>query len=230
MFEHFVLTRFNKLNDDIDIYNNPSIKDPEEWLDHRINLFNKYCLPNMMLQKGNFTWLLSFSPKTPKWITDEYATFPHIKIIYEYPRTYLRKQSFRKGEWIISSRIDNDDTVSINYIERVQAQFNEKFLLVDTHGVKRDLATNKRYTVERSSNNSPFISLIEQVGTDWMSISRDPNEKRLITDRIKTVYWCSHSKLEWHFPSMKINEELYSMNLHDKNVINKLEGNEHEVL
>ena len=181
-----------------------------------------------MLQKGSFTWLLAFAPGTPKWITDEYATFPHVKIIFEYPRDWFRRQPIKHGEWIITSRIDNDDTVSINYIERVQERFNEQFLLVDTDGYQRDICTGKLYTVERWGNNSPFISLIECVGTDWMSISQDPKEKRFITDKIKTVYWCSHSKMEWHFPSVKVQEKLYFMNIHSRNICNKIVG--HEIL
>lgn len=245
MFKHFIFTRWNLLDDKTTIYNNPAITNPEGWMDHRIKLFEKYCLPNVMLQKGDFIWLLSFAPGTPKWITDKYASFPHIKIIYEYPKTWLRKQPLKDGEWIITSRLDNDDTIYPDYIERVQEQFNEKFLLVDTDGLQRDLLTDKYYTryikipggeidlktarfytVERKTCNSPFISLIEQVGTDWMSISHDPKEKRLITDRIKTCYWCSHGKMEWHFPAVKINEVLYVMNIHSKNVINKIIGNE----
>ena len=226
MFKHFIFSRWNLLDSTTTIYNNPSIPDPEAWMEHRMKLFNEYCLPNMMLQNGDFTWLLAFAPGTPKWITDEYATFPHVKIIFEYPRDWLRRQPIKNGEWIITSRVDNDDTVSINYIERVQERFNEKFLLVDADGRQRDLITGKYYTVDRWGNNSPFISLIEQVGTDWMSISSDPNEKRLITDRIKTVYWCSHSKMEWHFPSVKIPEKLYIMNIHDRNICNKIVGDE----
>ena len=232
-FSHFVFTRWNLLDSKTTIYNNPAVPDPEAWMEHRIKLFNEYCLPNMMLQKGSFTWLLAFAPGTPKWITDEYATFPHVKIIFEYPRDWLRRQPIKHGEWVISSRIDNDDTVSINYIERVQAQFNERVLLVDIDGVKRDLSTGKYHTVERHSNNSPFISLIEQAGVKGTSISNDPRERELFDDfnhNLRTVYYCSHSKLEWHFPSMKIQEKLYTMNLHSRNVINKLEGNEHEIL
>ena len=227
MFKHFLLTRWNLLDAKTTIYNNPQVPDPRAWTKHRIRLFNEYCLPNVMLQKGKFTWLLSFAPETPKWIIEEYSTFPHVKIIFEYPADWLRGQygkTLFDGDWIITSRLDNDDTISVDYIEKVQAQFNEQFLLVDTDGVQMNVFTKKRYTVDRKSNNSPFISLIEQVGTPWQSISEDPGESKLIDISIKTVFYCSHSKMEWHFPSMKINENLYTMNLHDRNICNKIVG------
>ena len=229
MFKHYVFTRWSLLDAKTHIYNNPNIADPLEWIEHRIKLFNEYCLPNMMLQKGDFTWLLAFAPGTPNRITDEYRAFPKIKIIYEYPADWLRRQYNKRlfdGDWIITSRVDNDDTVYPDYIQRIQEQFNEKFLLVDTDGLQRDIRTGKHYTVNRDSNNSPFISLIEQVGTPWQSISGNPAEQKLIDMPIKTVYYCSHSKMEWHFPSMKIQEKLYKMSIHDRNISNRIVGQE----
>ena len=168
--------------------------------------------------------------------TFEFWSDGKIKIIHEYPADWLRRQynkTLFDGDWIITSRVDNDDTVYPDYIQRVQEQFNEKFLLVDTDGLQRDVRTGKHYTVNRDSNNSPFISLIEQVGTPWQSISKDQNERDIFKKNtegmpIKTVYFCSHSKMEYHFPSMKIQEKLYKMNIHDRNVINKIVG--HEIL
>ncbi len=235
-FTHWIFTRFNRLDDNITIYNNPQIKDADEWMDHRCKLFNEITLPSVMCQtETNFKWLLSFAEETPKPITDFYASFPHVKIIYEYPRTWLRKQPFKDGEWIATGRLDNDDHISPTFIEQVQSRFDEKTMLVDTGGRKLDLATNKLYTVERNTCNSPFITLLEQFNTPHESISHDPIERELFrknTDGMKlfTVYYCSHSKLEWHFPAVKINEPLYKMVLHDRNIINKLGGNEHEIL
>jgi len=230
MFKHWIFTRFNKLDNQMSIYNNPAISDPDKWMEHRMKLFDEITLMSVMLQtERNFTWLLSFDYRTPGDILKKYASFPEVEIIFDYPPDWLRRQNLNKGDWIITSRLDNDDYISPTFIEKVQAQFDETFKLVDTDGRLHDLATGKLYTVERKSNNSPFISLIEQVGTDWMSISKDSKERRLITDRVKTVYWCSHSKMEWHFPSVKINEVLYRTTVHSENVSNKIHDHCHEV-
>ena len=227
MFKHYIFTRWNLQDDKIDIYNNPLIPDPEEWMEHRMKLFDEITLPSVMMQTcRDFTWLLSFSPATPIKILRKYSEFPNVHIIYEYPRTYLRKMLANRKEWIITSRLDNDDMIAPEYVEKVQGQFDEKFLLVDTDGVQLDLATGKTYTPDRKGNNSPFISLIEYTGVSWMSISRDPDERRLITEPVKTCYWCSHSKMEWHFPSVKIPQRLYKMVIHDRNVTNHITGNE----
>ena len=235
MFKHYIFTRWNLLDANTTIYNNPNVKNPEEWMEHRMKLFDEYTLPSVMCQTcTNFTWLLAFAPKTPEWIIEKYNSFPRIKIIHKYPADWLRRNNafegginpLMYGQWIITSRLDNDDMILPEYIETVQSYFDETFKLVDTDGVKHVLATGKEYTVARRSNNSPFISLIEQVGTPWQSIANDPKERRLITEPVKTVYYCSHSHMEMHFPSVKSPKKLYKMIIHDKNISNKLEGNE----
>ena len=226
MFKHYIFTRWNLLgpaqNNTI-YYNNP---DPQGWMEHRMNLFDKYTLPSVMLQTNkNFTWLLAFDLRnTSTWITDKYNEFPNIQVIGEYPRTWLRKQT-PKG-WIITSRLDNDDIILPEYIETVQSYFDETFKLVDVNGYQWDLATGKHYDPDRAGCTSPFISLIERVGTTWESISDDPGEKRTITEPVKTVYYCSHSKMEWHFPAVKSPKRLYKMVIHDRNVSNHITGYE----
>ena len=233
MFKHYLFTRWNLLDKDTTIYNNPSIKDPEAWIKHRIKLFDKYTLPSVMTQTcRDFTWLLAFDRKTPEWILSKYASFPGVEVIYKYPADYLKMiytwidMPPYKGDWIITSRLDNDDIVLPEYIETVQSYFDKTFKLVDVNGYQYDLATKKHYDPDRAGCTSPFISLIEQVGTPWQSISKDSKEAKLITEPVKTVYYCSHSKMEWHFPSVKNPKRLYKMVIHDKNISNKITGYE----
>jgi hypothetical protein len=182
----------------------------------------------MCQTERNFTWLLAFDKKTPDWILSKYASFPGVEVIFQYPADYLRGiyNMDHKGEWIITSRLDNDDIILPEYIETVQSYFDETFKLVDVNGFQFDLATGKHYDPDRAGCTSMFISLIEQVGTPWLSISNDPEEKRLIDMPVKTVYYCSHSKMEWHFPSVKNPKRLYKMVVHDRNIGNKITGYE----
>ena len=228
MFKHYLFTRWNLLDKNTTVYNNPAIKDPGEWMEHRMKLFDEFTLPSVMMQTcRNFTWLLSFDKKTPEWILSKYASFPGVEVIYEYPADYLRRHAdLTKDEWIITSRLDNDDIILPEYIETVQSYFDETFRLVDVNGYQYDLATKKHSDPDRAGCTSPFISLIEQVGTPWQSISSDPSEQRLIDMPVKTVYYCSHSKMEWHFPSVKNQKRLYKMVIHDRNISNKITGYE----
>lgn len=216
------------MDGEVSVYNNVNIADPALWMEHRMRLFEDITLPSVMKQtEKNFVWLLSFDQATPKEIIKKYSDLPNVHIIYKYPRTYLRDQLGKEifsGDWIITSRLDNDDYIYPKFIERVQDQFDETFKLVDTDGRQLDLETGKLYTVERKTCNSPFLSLIEKVGEPWMSVSKDPKEKKMIKEPVKTVYYCSHSNMEWHFPAVKINEVLYRMVIHDWNQGNRIVG------
>jgi len=227
MFRHFIFTRWNIMIGGVSVYNNPAVKNPEEWMRHRMKLFETYTLPSVLNQTcKNFTWLLSFAAETPDTVTDRYRYYPFIQIINGYPADYVRNlypEKLKHGDWLITSRLDNDDTIEPTYIARIQEKYldgdSEDFLLVDTDGRQLDLKTGKYYDVARRSNNSPFISLVEKVGQKYISLNGTE-----ITMPIKTVFYCTHTKMEWHFPSMKIPERLYTMIIHDRNVSNKIVG------
>ena len=234
MFKHYLFTRYNLLDPQTTVYNNPAVKDPGAWMEHRMELFDEYTLPSVMMQTcTNFTWLLAFAPETPSKYYLKYQEFPRVKVIFKYPADWLREQltsvyySYRlTGDWLITSRLDNDDMILPEYVETVQSYFDNTFKLVDVNGFQHDLATGKDYDPDRAGCTSPFISLIEQVGTPWQSISTDPAEAKLITEPVKTVYYCSHSKMEWHFPAVKNPKRLYKMIIHDRNISNKITGYE----
>lgn len=233
MFKHYLFTRWNLLDANTTIYNNPSIKDPEAWMEHRMKLFERTIESVMLQTYTNFTWLLAFDSRTPSKYYQKYQEFPRVKVIFKYPADWLREEIASvfygyglTGDWLITSRLDNDDIILPEYIETVQSYFDGKFLLVDTGGYQYDLATKKHYDPDRAGCTSPFISLIEQVGTPWQSIATDPKEAKLITEPVKTVYYCSHSKMEWHFPSVKNQKRLYKMVIHDRNISNKITGYE----
>ena len=233
MFKHYIFTRWNLLDTNTTIYNNPAVEDPEVWIEHRMKLFDELTLPSVMCQTCmDFTWLLAFAEETPRWITEKYSSFPHIKIIRKYPQEWLRNRygilGIIDGNWLITSRLDNDDIILPEYIETVQSYFDETFKLVDVNGYQYDLATGKHYDPDRAGCTSPFISLIEQIGVPWQSTATDPQEARLITAPVKTVYYCSHSKMEWHFPAVKNPKRLYKMVIHDRNISNHITG--HEIL
>jgi hypothetical protein len=65
-FQHFVLTTFNVRRKDFekDKHGNPVLT--EEWLEHRITLFEKFCFPSMRNQSNlDFRWLVCFANEPP---------------------------------------------------------------------------------------------------------------------------------------------------------------------
>lgn len=59
-------------------------KNPKEWMDKRVYIFEKICLPSILNQTNkDFIWLLSFSEKTPPYYYEKYQHYPFIKIIFD---------------------------------------------------------------------------------------------------------------------------------------------------
>lgn len=211
MFKHYIFTRFNLLDDKTDIYNNFKIEDPEAWMEHRIKLFDR-TLPAMLSQTNqNFTWLLAFSIKTPVEIIEKYEHIHNIRVIYEYPKTWMKKVH-PDADCLITSRLDNDDFYHPDFINTIQTYVNHTWLInkpkiLDIDYDQLDLATGLIYSSNRITPNSPFLSLMEPWGDD-----------------LKTCFHCSHTKMPDQFKAFKIRERLATMVIHDKNQSNKIVG------
>ena len=68
--QHFILTRFNlrlvELSTDLDSDKFGNKIDRDQWLLHRFELFERYCLPSMAAQANqDFRWFLFFDEATP---------------------------------------------------------------------------------------------------------------------------------------------------------------------
>ena len=211
-YNHYIFTRFNLL-DDFDglktIYNNPDVPDPDEWMEHRMELFRKFTLPSMQQQTcQDFKWLLSFAPETPPRYIEEVIRYENAIIICQYPRTWLRRH-FTEG-WLITSRIDNDDYYMPEFVETIQNQediFEPEIVDIDYRQLEQ--ATGRLYTSARATPNSPFLSLVEHI--------KPGNEP-------KTCYYCSHTNMPQHFRARKINDPLAVMVIHDRNISNNIVG------
>jgi hypothetical protein len=138
-FTHYLVTRFNVP------FSGPA---PEffsgmtlspEWMARRIRLFSDYCAPSVAGQTSMaFTWLIYLDPETDRTdIVRVRAAIPaNVRVEFRYVSDYamlledLRAYSRACGtEYVITSRLDNDDAIGREFIERVQAAFQP------SHGV-----------------------------------------------------------------------------------------------
>lgn len=124
---HDIITRFNVNIYDIDFPNR--LKDT--WLSLRFELFQKYCFPTLQAQENqNFTWLVLFDEQTP----ERYRTFINIYSKYRnfipvycgsyktiMPTVIKRmKEIALDVDWYVSTRLDNDDALSVKFVQCVQ--------------------------------------------------------------------------------------------------------------
>jgi hypothetical protein len=157
---HFVLTRFNVR---MPIYQHPG----DEWLPGRLELFQKYCLPTFRAQtERQFTWLVFLDSGTPQWLKDivETTMSDIVHPVYvdglftaEYAADVVGRLT--KTPYVITTRVDNDDAISSDFVETIQREFTGQRLEFV------NLVNGAQYFDEkvylRPYTRNPFVTLVE---------------------------------------------------------------------
>lgn len=135
-FTHYLVTRFNVPASrwHQDRSGRPTLD--AEWMRHRLDLFEKFCLPTIQGQsEKNFHWLLYCDVKTNpddlQKINSLIQNIPNARIrhVAHMDDLIVDFKNFITSaatEFIITSRLDNDDGLSVDYISSVQKLFKEK--------------------------------------------------------------------------------------------------------
>ncbi len=111
-------------------------EDPERWMKSRFELFERFCVPSVRNQSvRNFTWLVVFDAKTPQRYLDRADRLGHdchllsLRAERGHRRT-LRRYAARSlkpdTEYLITSRIDNDDAIHRDFVGTVQGHLREE--------------------------------------------------------------------------------------------------------
>ncbi|HEV3200125.1 MAG TPA: glycosyltransferase [Bryobacteraceae bacterium] len=166
LFRHLILTRFN-------------VRLPEhrqrgaDWLQHRCELFERFCLPSVIGQTcKNFDWVVFLDAATPMAFQERIRRY---RDQGEFRRIYLNCEFTQRAvldgirhltdgyEYLITTRLDNDDAICRNFVEVVQGRFaSQRFEFLNfTNGYVWH--ADRVYRTRHLSN--AFISLVERNGT-----------------------------------------------------------------
>jgi Putative rhamnosyl transferase len=209
---HFVLTRFNIASPGREA----PIRNAPGWLARRFDLFEAFCLPSMAAQApGTFRWLIYFDEQTPTEfrtrIAAAQAIVPFDAIFVGPFRAGLAALDVaarleRKGGRLITTRLDNDDAVSSDFLARVKAEaegFPDGTIINFREGIA--LQEGRLYTAADDSN--PFTSLVEQAAT------------------AETIWAAPHTELAARFPLRQvITDPCWLQVVHGENVANRIKG------
>jgi len=229
IFRHVLITRFNVIGwGTVDKYRNTT-RD-EEWLKHRFELFKQYCLPSVQNQScSDFKWYVFFDSKTPAkyremiaHINDDMKMFipvfvppiTHQKLDLYYSEllTHMPEIIRPDCDFLISTRLDNDDIIHTDFIRTVQENFQRthKHVINMRYGYKLDLRNNKLYQSKQYSN--PFTSFIE----------KKPFKLPFLTQKcFKTVLHTTHGSLKNKYRVNQITDKRYWVQaLHERNLVN----------
>lgn len=203
IYHHYVITRFNLRREGWDTARNGSLVLTEDWLSNRFILFEKFCFTSMQSQTNkNFTWLVFFDIDTPEKYRQKAMEYnlrlPNFQpfFINGMPEFLPSIQNeIRKNirPYTISSRLDNDDCVSKNFINEIQVNFEKLNFLVLDFPDGYTLQINPSIKIgKRKQLFNPFISIIEkseQAKSVWQreahsSWKKEKNLKRINDKRI----------------------------------------------
>ena len=209
-FDHWLVTRFN-----VPFNSYPGRSTNSVWLEHRLSLFEKYCLPSVSCQScQEFRWLVLFDYQTPLGIMSKILTqqrdFPFYPLLVgtdwiRESASYLARIS-RSG-YLLTTRLDNDDAIHQDYMKVMQAGFRERpfEFLEFPWGLKLEESRRKLYKLKYKSN--PFLTLVERV-----------------TDNVKTVYCCNHRQAAKFGPIRQLKlKNAWLQIVHLQNLMNRIQ-------
>jgi len=172
-FQQFFLTRFNILLWQKDKEGAPVRT--KKWLDHRFQLFEKYCFPSIMNQTcQDFEWIVLFDSMTPDSFKERIACYqkdcPQMIPVFVEPENGFRFAEIFKNEIakrlkskrVISTYLDNDDALSVAFVEDLQRRAlsasNGTFFYYD-EGYQ--YYTEGQYMMQIHYPRNHFVSVVE---------------------------------------------------------------------
>ena len=137
------------------------------WLDYRMKLFYKYCLPSVKAQTfKDFDWWMLMDPTFPGLTQyHKHRLTQHAKILWitapfkeEQVEVGELMKEIYDDEWVCSTRIDSDDIFRNDFMERVHGLATEEEAWIGfRHGymMKDDRVASKKFLC------NPFMSHVE---------------------------------------------------------------------
>lgn len=134
MFRHFLQTRFNIRRHPVDKTGNRTLTD--DWMIKRFKLFESICIPSVINQSfQNFEWFVYFDVETKREFLEKITKYQ--RTIRNFIPIFVSDQDYKStiryeiksrltdtDEYVITSRIDNDDAVHKDFLLEVEKLFN----------------------------------------------------------------------------------------------------------
>jgi hypothetical protein len=173
------------------------------WLEERLALFERYCVPKMAAQTDDrFRWLILISPETNAAIVKRLARAPNAELVPVAPGTALGSvvaaRVAQMGESIITARLDSDDQLSVGYTKALRAiewSGRRRFAAYFTKGLYLNAATGAYRVARLPLNQFPAVFERRQSG-DFLTVhAHRHNELFKSMDAIqiwtKRPMWCT---------------------------------------
>ena len=210
-FDHVLLTRFSA------VFAAGAEPAGEDWLRYRLAFFYDATYPSVLSQTNrDFEWLVLLDDRCSEEFREDIESIAEDAFTPVWSHAPFRRTSFAApvaalgdAPFLITTRIDSDDAMAVDFMATVQAQFarQERLFVSLTRGVQID-RSGAVYLSDQLSN--PFLSLIER---------RAPGR---LPD---TVYVAKHARARAHGPIREVRAPvMWAQVVHDLNVSNIVNG------
>ena len=157
-FKHYIVTRFN-----LGLYSGEGgfeIKlSPDEWMDHRIELFMKYTLPSVAAQTcQDFKWLILIDPKTPVKYRAVLTMIDNAELVTDSYLSHIPIGDYK----LVTTRLDNDDMIHKDFITDIQSSLHDCQYIDVPYGYTLDTKACELYPTWYIGNAN--ITFIEDRG------------------------------------------------------------------
>jgi putative rhamnosyltransferase len=156
--DHVLLTRFNLPS----VSAESIIRAKDGWLQQRVELFERYCLPSVRSQTNKeFHWIIYFDPESPEWLMRRIREHRPLGLYEPFFRSSVNRAELcadirtvvgvPRAE-LITTNLDNDDGLATDFIDRIQlaGRKGERTALYIAEGLIK--SENKLYTFNDPRN------------------------------------------------------------------------------
>lgn len=170
MFTHILMTRFNLAT----AGRESTLRTEAGWLDRRFALFERYCLPSVAGQRrGDFHWIIYFDIDTPapyrQRIEELRRVFPFLPFYTAlFPaegwRTSIVESFAPATPLLLTTRLDNDDALALDFTERLHAAVREAGHAPGAYNFRHGLIRRGEALYALAHPCNAFFSWLEPVG------------------------------------------------------------------
>lgn len=124
--DHLVLTRFNLPTPGPESL----VRAQEGWLQNRVALFENHTISTMRAQTvRNFAWIIYLDAQSPQWLIDRlqplaaeglFTPIYRERVGWQDVIADARAAFDGAGDLLLTTNLDNDDAVAVDFIERLQ--------------------------------------------------------------------------------------------------------------
>ena len=209
---HFILTRFNVLKKKQTQSDAPGL----DWLTHRFDLFEKFCLPSVLAQdEPSFRWLIYFDKETPPQFKARVRGYADSRIVPRFVppggatldkvKQHIRSELCEKNAWILTTRLDNDDALACDFCSELRR--NVTSLEPQALNFTQGLIYADGRLFQHSDRSNAFISALEP------------------TSNFETAWHGYHTEVSKFLPVKQIaGQPMWMQVVHGRNISNVVRG------